>query len=74
MKFKLLVVLAIAIGVWSGLELVNMVKPSSLPAPRNTMAYKTCVEIGGPNAWVVFKDNGDPVCVNKRGNKLAVQP
>ena len=74
MKWVVFVVVVVGLGVWWALELLAMVKPSSLPAPRNTMAYKTCVEIGGPNAWVVFKDNGDPVCVNKRGNKLAVQP
>lgn len=42
--------------------------------PTKTQAYKTCRDIGGPNAWYVITDAGKIVCLNKRGNKLSEQP
>ena len=37
-------------------------------------AYRMCAEIGGPNVWFYFNDNGKLVCTNKRGNRLRTQP
>lgn len=76
MNWIVAIIIALALGASHYLDVWSSSADHGLldMRPSDKTAQRLCADIGGPNAWYVYTESGKLVCVNKRGNKLSVQP